>query len=99
MYDFLRGDENYKFDWSDNPRMTVTAQVASDSRAAKWHVAREHTKEIARALLPDWTKTRLRRLLQRPTPTPFDPTPVTTEIMKGTELEIKRAAAGQAIGS
>ncbi|HMB29571.1 MAG TPA: GNAT family N-acetyltransferase [Blastocatellia bacterium] len=99
MYDFLRGDENYKFDWSDNPRMTVTAQVASDSRVAKWHVAREHTKEIARALLPDWTKTRLRRLRQRPTHTPFSPTPVTTEIIKGSEWEITRAAAGQAIGS
>jgi CelD/BcsL family acetyltransferase involved in cellulose biosynthesis len=98
MYDFLRGAENYKFDWSDNPRMTVTAQVASDSRAAKWHVAREHTKEIARALLPDWAKTRLRRLRQRPAPSPFSPTPVTTEKIKGSEREISRAADGQAMG-
>jgi CelD/BcsL family acetyltransferase involved in cellulose biosynthesis len=62
MYDFLRGDENYKFDWSDNPRMTVAAQVASDSRAARWHVAREQTKEIARAFIPDWAKARLRHM-------------------------------------
>src|SRR5215475_3964369 len=99
MYDFLRGDENYKFDWSDNPRMTVTAQVASDSRAAKWHVAREHTKEIARALLPDWAKIRLRHMRQRPHPSPLNPMPVTPEIIKGSEREISRAAAGQSMGS
>lgn len=64
MYDFLRGDENYKFDWSDNLRLTVTAQVASDSRAARWHVAREQTKEVARAFIPSWAKTRLRRMRQ-----------------------------------
>jgi CelD/BcsL family acetyltransferase involved in cellulose biosynthesis len=99
MYDFLRGDENYKFDWADNPRLTVTAQVASDSRAARWHVAREHTKDIARALLPDWAKTRLRRLRQRSASSPFGPTPITTEIINGSEREILRAAAGQAMGS
>ncbi len=98
MYDFLRGDEDYKYDWSDNPRMTVTAQVASDSRAAKWHVAREHTIEIARALLPDWAKTRLRRLRQRPAPSLFNTTPITTEIIKGSDREISRAA-GQAMWS
>ena len=99
MYDFLRGDENYKFDWSDNPRMTVTAQVASDSRAARWHVAREHTKDIARALLPDWAKTRLRHIRQRSELSPFGPTPITTEIIKGSEREISRVAAGQAMRS
>jgi len=99
MYDFLRGDENYKFDWSDNSRMTVTAQVASDSRAARWHVAREHTKDIARALLPDWAKTRLRHMTQRSESSPFSPTPITTEIIKGSEREISRAAAGQTMGS
>src|SRR5262245_11813833 len=99
MYDFLRGGENYKFDWTDTLRMTITAQVASDSRAAKWHVAREHTKEIARALLPDWAKTRLRHIRQRSESSPFSPTPVTTEIIKGSEREISRAADGQAMGS
>ena len=74
------------------PSVTVTAQVASDSRAAKWHVAREHTKEIARALLPDWAKTRLRHMRQRPAPAPFNPTPVTPEIIKGSDGEISRAA-------
>jgi CelD/BcsL family acetyltransferase involved in cellulose biosynthesis len=99
MYDFLRGGENYKFDWTDTLRMTITAQVASDSRASKWHVAREHTKEIARALLPDWAKTRLRHMRQRSESSPFSPTPVTTEIIKGSEREISRAADGQTMGS
>src|SRR5215470_903399 len=105
MYDFLRGDENYKFDWSDNPRMTITAQVASDSRAARWHVAREHTKDIARALLPDWAKTGLRHMRQRPAPAPFSPATAapeiiaTPEIIEGSEKEKSKAAAGQITGS
>src|SRR5262245_20657666 len=99
MYDFLRGDENYKFDWSDNPRMTVTAQVASDSLAARWHVTRELSKDIARAILPDWAKTRLRHMRERSASSPFGPTPITTEIIKGSEREISRVAAGQAMRS
>jgi CelD/BcsL family acetyltransferase involved in cellulose biosynthesis len=71
IYDFLRGDENYKFDWSDNLRMTVTAQVASDSPAARWHVARESTRDIARAILPDWAKTRLRQMRQSSASSPY----------------------------
>jgi CelD/BcsL family acetyltransferase involved in cellulose biosynthesis len=78
MYDFLRGDENYKFDWSDNLRMTVTAKVASDSRAARWHLAGEYTKDIARAIIPDWAKTRLRRLRQSYAFSHFNPNPVVT---------------------
>jgi|SRR5262245_13986324 len=75
IYDFLRGDETYKFDWSDNLRLTVSAQVASDSRAARWHLAREQTKEIARTFIPSWAKTRLRRIRQRSAPSPFNLTP------------------------
>lgn len=75
MYDFLRGDENYKFDWSDNLRLTVTAQVTSDSRAARWHVAQEQTKEIARAFIPNWAKTSLRRMRQRSAAPTFNLTP------------------------
>ncbi|HEV2668596.1 MAG TPA: GNAT family N-acetyltransferase [Blastocatellia bacterium] len=75
IYDFLRGDENYKFDWSDNLRLTVSAQVASDSRAARWHLAREQTKEIARTFIPSWAKTRLRRIRQLSAPSPFNLTP------------------------
>ena len=99
MYDFLRGDENYKFDWSDNPRMTVTAQVASDSRAARWHVAQEYTRDVARAILPDWAKTGLRHMRQQSAPAPSNPTPAAPEIIKGSEMEVSRASAGQVLGS
>ena len=98
MYDFLRGDENYKFDWSDNLRMTVAVQVASDSRAARWHVAGEYTRDMARALLPEWAKTRIRHMRQRSASSPFNPTPLTTEIIRGSEREISRATAGQVMG-
>lgn len=98
MYDFLRGDENYKFDWADSPRMTVTAQVASDSRAARWHVAQEYMKDVGRAILPDWAKTRLRHMRQQSAPAPSNPTPPTPEIIKGSEMEVSRASAGQAMG-
>jgi CelD/BcsL family acetyltransferase involved in cellulose biosynthesis len=99
MYDFLRGDENYKFDWADSPRMTVTAQVASDSRAARWHVAQEYTRDVARAILPDWAKTGLRHMRQQSAPSPSNPTPPAPEIIKGSEMEVSRASAGQAIRS
>jgi len=95
-YDFLRGDENYKFDWSDNMRLTVTTQVASDSLAARWHVAREYTKEIARALIPEWAKTRLRHMRQRSASPAFNPAPITPEIIKGSEGEISKASAASA---
>ncbi len=62
MYDFLRGDENYKFDWSDNMRLTVTAQIASDGLAARWRVAQGHMKEIARSIIPDWAKRGIRHI-------------------------------------
>jgi CelD/BcsL family acetyltransferase involved in cellulose biosynthesis len=99
MYDFLRGDENYKFDWADSPRMTVTAQVASDSRAARWHVAQEYTRDVARAILPDWAKTGLRHMRQQSAPSPSNPTPDAPEIIKGSEMEVSRASAGQVMGS
>ncbi len=83
MYDFLRGDENYKFDWSDNLRMTVVAQVMSDSRAAKWHVAQTCTKEIARTLLPNRIKARLRQEPTQPASSPFDHALTAPEVIKG----------------
>ena len=99
MYDFLRGDENYKYDWSDNPRMTVTAQVASDSRAARWHVAQEYTRDVARAILPDWAKIGLRHMRQQSAPSTSDQTRGASEIIQEDEVEISRASAGQVIGS
>lgn len=89
MYDFLRGDETYKFDWSNNLRMTVTAQVVSDSPAARWHVAQAHTKEVARALLPDWVKIQLRRVRRQSASSPFNPAPLAPEMIKGHDREYK----------
>jgi CelD/BcsL family acetyltransferase involved in cellulose biosynthesis len=83
MYDFLRGDETYKFDWSNNLRMTVAAQVASDSRAARWRLAQENTREIAHALLPDWLKAQLRRVRGRMNPDPINIPSPNSEILKG----------------
>jgi hypothetical protein len=61
VYDFLRGDESYKFMWSNNMQMTVGAQVTSDSSAAKIFLAQNHAREIARAIVPDGIKAFLRR--------------------------------------
>jgi CelD/BcsL family acetyltransferase involved in cellulose biosynthesis len=91
MYDFLRGDETYKFDWSDNLRMTVSAQVVSDSRAARWHLARTNTHEIARALLPDWLKEQLRRVRGQIRPDPINISPPNPEILKGRAAKYKEA--------
>jgi CelD/BcsL family acetyltransferase involved in cellulose biosynthesis len=99
MYDFLRGDENYKFDWSDNSRMTVAAQVASDTLAARWRLAREYTRDAARALLPDWARTGLGHMRQRSASSLFNPTQVTPEIIEWSEGEISSASAGQVMGS
>ncbi|MGE0131178.1 MAG: GNAT family N-acetyltransferase [Blastocatellales bacterium] len=85
MYDFLRGDENYKFDWSNDMRMTVAAQVASDSQAARWHIAQAHTKEAARALIPDWLKARLRRARSQSASSLPNVPPIASETIKGHE--------------
>jgi CelD/BcsL family acetyltransferase involved in cellulose biosynthesis len=89
MYDFLRGDEDYKFDWSDNLRMTVTAQVISNSRAARQHIAEIHAKEAARALMPDWLKDRLRRARKQPAPSPYNLAPIAPESLKSLEGKYK----------
>lgn len=89
MYDFLRGDEDYKFDWSDNLRMTITAQIASDSRAARRYVAQTYAKEAARVLLPDWLKARLRRARKQPASSPYNFAPLTPESLKKRDGEYK----------
>ncbi|MCG3162926.1 MAG: hypothetical protein JMDDDDMK_04287 [Acidobacteria bacterium] len=89
MYDFLRGDENYKFDWSNDMRMTVAVQVASDSRAARWHTAQTYAKEAVRAILPDWVKARLRRARkQSASPSSGEPL-AASETLKGRDMKYK----------
>ncbi len=88
-YDFLRGDENYKFNWSDNLRLTVAARVASNSGVARWHVAETHAKEMARAILPEWIKLRLRRRRKQQSPSPLNLAPGAPEIIQEREKEYK----------
>src|SRR5262245_14826124 len=49
-YDFLRGIETYKFDWANTTRGTVSVLVARRSLPAMLFVAREKTRQAARAL-------------------------------------------------
>lgn len=63
FYDFLRGDEPYKYDWTNDARMTVAAQISNRSSAARLTLAQEHLKQTARALLPDRIKKEWRRIV------------------------------------
>jgi CelD/BcsL family acetyltransferase involved in cellulose biosynthesis len=67
-YDFLRGAENYKFDWAHKTRMTVNVHITNNSQAARWSVAQVHAKEMTRALLPESIKVFSRRLRRKITP-------------------------------
>lgn len=55
-YDLLRGSEAYKFDWANETRATMAAQVSSDSLPARMSVMQDRLAEAARstahALLP-----------------------------------------------
>lgn len=51
IYDFLRGNETYKFDWANGTRMTVTVQVARQQAAANLFVAREQLRRAAKLAL------------------------------------------------
>jgi CelD/BcsL family acetyltransferase involved in cellulose biosynthesis len=48
-YDFLRGAEPYKFEWANEARATVAAQLASGSLPSQLAIALDHTVEAARA--------------------------------------------------
>src|SRR5262245_11886398 len=64
-YDFLRGTETYKFDWSNTTRETVSVLVARRSLPAKLFIAREQTqlavRAFAKAMLPDQAAEAMRR--------------------------------------
>ena len=65
-YDFLRGTEGYKFDWSTGARETVAVRVAARGIPASLLLAREGAEAAARAaahaLLPNAAVDLLRRL-------------------------------------
>jgi CelD/BcsL family acetyltransferase involved in cellulose biosynthesis len=72
-YDFLRGAEPYKFEWANETRATVAAQLASGSLQSQLAIALDHMTEAARAaaqaLLPEqalalwrrWRRARARK--------------------------------------
>jgi len=72
-YDFLRGAEPYKFEWANETRVTVMAQLASGSLPSQLAIALDHIVEAARAsaqaLLPEqalalwrrWRRARARK--------------------------------------
>ena len=71
-YDFLRGAENYKFDWANHTALTVSAEIVGNSKAARLFVAQSAAKEIARALVPERMKVLRRRMRQALNPAPAE---------------------------
>ena len=73
VYDFLRGNETYKFDWANATRVTLTVQVAQRSQAATLFLARRQllaaAKMALKAGLPssglDWLRRRRRSWEER----------------------------------
>ncbi|HYI02577.1 GNAT family N-acetyltransferase [Hyalangium sp.] len=68
-YDFLRGTETYKSDWTTKQRRTVAVRIHATQGAGRWFTRREElardAREIAKRLLPDTTVERIRRLRRR----------------------------------
>ena len=72
-YDFLRGSEPYKFEWANETRATLAAQLASGSLPSRLAIASDYMVEAARAtaqaLLPEqalalwrrWRRARARK--------------------------------------
>ncbi|HEX8435796.1 GNAT family N-acetyltransferase [Archangium sp.] len=64
-YDFLRGTESYKSDWTTQQRRTVSLRVLSPNGGGEWLVRREETlrqvREVAKRVLPQNAVERVRR--------------------------------------
>jgi len=67
-YDFLRGTEPYKFDWTTRQRRTVAVRVAAGG-AGRWLTRGEalarRARQVAARILPAETAERIRRLRRR----------------------------------
>jgi CelD/BcsL family acetyltransferase involved in cellulose biosynthesis len=65
-YDFLRGTETYKSDWTTKQRRTVSLRILSPDGDGEWFVRREQgmrqVREVAKRLLPQDAVERVRRL-------------------------------------
>jgi CelD/BcsL family acetyltransferase involved in cellulose biosynthesis len=68
-YDFLRGTESYKSDWTTQQRRTVSMRVLSPGGGGEWLVRREEAmkqvREVAKRVLPQDMVERVRRLRRR----------------------------------
>jgi CelD/BcsL family acetyltransferase involved in cellulose biosynthesis len=68
-YDFLRGTETYKSDWTTKQRRTVAVRVHSSTGAGSWFTRHEQAarsaREVLKRVLPQDTVERLRRLRRR----------------------------------
>jgi CelD/BcsL family acetyltransferase involved in cellulose biosynthesis len=68
-YDFLRGTESYKSDWTTQQRRTVSVRVLSPGGGGEWLVRREdamrQVREVAKRVLPQDMVERVRRLRRR----------------------------------
>ncbi|AKJ04653.1 CelD/BcsL family acetyltransferase involved in cellulose biosynthesis [Archangium gephyra] len=68
-YDFLRGTESYKSDWTTQQRRTVSVRVLSPGGGGEWLVRREEAmkqvREVAKRVLPQDMVERVRRLRRR----------------------------------
>jgi CelD/BcsL family acetyltransferase involved in cellulose biosynthesis len=65
-YDFLRGTEAYKSDWTSMDRRTVALRIHSFHGAGHWFTRQEElsrgARDMVKRLLPDFAVERLRRL-------------------------------------
>ena len=69
QYDFLRGTESYKSDWTTQQRRTVSLRVLSPGGSGEWLVRSEETmrqvREVTKRVLPQDMVERVRRLRRR----------------------------------
>ncbi len=68
-YDFLRGTESYKSDWTTQQRRTVSMRVLSPGGGGEWLVRREEAmkqvREVAKRVLPQDMVERVRRFRRK----------------------------------
>ncbi|HEU0175661.1 MAG TPA: GNAT family N-acetyltransferase [Blastocatellia bacterium] len=66
VYDFLRGNEPYKFDWANDSQMTTGVRVTADRMVARWAISRNYVKEAMRTIrtqnVSQWFRAIRRRL-------------------------------------
>jgi CelD/BcsL family acetyltransferase involved in cellulose biosynthesis len=65
VYDFLRGDEPYKFDWANDSQITMGARVTADRMTARWAISRNYVKEAMRTLRPHNVSLWFRKIRRR----------------------------------